>query len=72
MAIVDYTSILGKRVNVIRVFPDEIIKLTGVFLGYQVIAPAYSDSMNPNEILFLEDGYKDPDWIFFDDLEVIG
>lgn len=72
MANFDYNALLGKRVNVIRFFPDEIIKLTGVFLGYQVIAPAYSDSMNPNNILFLEDGFKDPDWIVFDELEVIG
>lgn len=72
MANFDYNALLGKRVRLTCTFPNATVKPTGVFLGYQVIAPAYSDSMNPNEILFLEDGYKDPDWIVFDDLEVIG
>lgn len=69
MAIVDYTAILGKRVKVKLTFIDVFV--FGVVIGFVKFADGYERFSSPNEILFLEDGCDEPDYVCFDDLEII-
>lgn len=74
MAVLDYKSILGKRVKITQrstVNGIEDLVSTGVLVGYTIIFPTFANLSDPNEILFLEDGYDEPDFIHFDDLELI-
>lgn len=75
MAIVDYTSILGKRVKITQRSNidgiDDLVS-TGVFVGYNTIFPTFAKFFDVNEILFLEDGFDKPDFVHFDELELIG
>ena len=74
MANLDYNVFLGKRVRVIRSYPDNIIPsvdLRGLFLGFVKYAEGYEFYSCPNEILFLQDGFEEPDFICFDFLELI-
>lgn len=74
MSIVDYSSILGKRVKVTQSFETEegdYLVSTGFLVGYVTISPSFTKFSNPNEILFLEDGFEEPDYITFDCLEVL-
>lgn len=73
MAILDYNSILGKRVKLTlkSKFPNVgDLVLNGVFLGFVVTADNYPQ-FKTDEILFLEDGYDELDFVCFDCLEVI-
>lgn len=74
MAIVDYTAILGKRVKLTlqSKFPNlGDLVLNGVCVGFVVTADNYSQ-FKTDEILFLEDGFDEPDFVNFDHLELIG
>lgn len=73
MAVVDYTSILGKRVKLIlqSKFPNlGDLVVTGVCVGFVVTADNYPQ-FKTDEILFLEDGFDEPDFVHFDYLEAI-
>lgn len=75
MAIVDYNALLGKRVKLTLTYPNDIFPpydVFGVFVGFVNFADGYERFSNPNEILFLEDGYDEPDFVNFDHLELIG
>lgn len=75
MAIVDYTAILGKRVKLTLTYPNDIFPpcdVFGVFVGFVNCAEGYERFSKPNEILFLEDGADEPDFLVFDHLELIG
>lgn len=75
MAVVDYTAILGKRVKLtlrpkfdLPNFGDLVV--TGVCVGFVVTADNYPQ-FKTDEILFLEDGFDEPDFTHFDVLELI-
>lgn len=75
MAVVDYTSILGKRVKLILQSKFDLPNLgdlvvTGVCVGFVVTADNYPQ-FKTDEILFLEDGFDEPDFVHFDYLEAI-
>lgn len=75
MAVVDYTSILGKRVKLILQSKFDLPNLgdlvvTGVCVGFVVTADNYPQ-FKTDEILFLEDGFDEPDFVSFDHLETI-
>lgn len=73
MAIVDYTAILGKRVKLTlqSKFPNlGDLVVNGVCVGFVVTADNYS-KFKTDEILFLEDGFDEPDFVNFDHLELI-
>lgn len=75
MAIVDYNAILGKRVKLTLTYPGDIFPphdVFGVFVGLMNYADGYERFSNPNQILFLEDGFDEPDLVYFDHLELIG
>lgn len=74
MAIVDYTAILGKRVKLTlqSKFPNlGDLVVSGVCVGFVVTADNYPQ-FKTDEILFLEDGFDEPDFLRFDVLELIG
>ena len=74
MANFDYTPFLGKRVKLTLTYPDDIFPpydVFGVFVGFVNYADGYERFSNPNEILFLEDGYDEPDFLNFDEMELI-
>lgn len=76
MANVDYTVILGKRVKLTLKptfdFPNfGDLVVTGVCVGFVVTAPNYPQ-FKTDEILFLEDGFNEPDFFNFNHLELIG
>lgn len=74
MANVDYTAILGKRVKLTLTHPDDVFPpyhVFGVVVGFVNYANGYERFANSNEILFLEDGYDEPDYVYFSDLELI-
>lgn len=65
MTALDYNALLGKRVEITQfshVFDD--VTVEGIFLGYHVIHSSVNH--DSNEILFLEDGFDEPDWVHFD------
>lgn len=74
MAIVDYTAILGKRVKLTLSYPGNVFppyNVFGVIVGFVKCANGYEHFSNSNEILFLEDGFDEPDFVCFDDFELI-
>lgn len=74
MANFDYTPFLGKRVKLTLTYPDDIFPpydVFGVFVGFVNYVDGYERFSNPNEILFLEDGYDEPDFLNFDEMELI-
>lgn len=73
MANLDYKAILGKRLRLTLDFPNaEDAIVTGVCVGYVVIDQNFSHKFK-SEILFLEDGFDEADFVScdFDRLEVI-
>lgn len=75
MAIVDYNAILGKRVKLTLKstfdFPNFDLVVMGVCVGFIFVAPNYPQ-FKTDKILFLEDGFDEPDFVYFDHLELIG
>lgn len=73
MAVVDYTLILGKRVKLTlksRLPNLGDLSVIGVCVGFVVTADNYPQ-FKTDEILFLEDGFDEPDYVCFDYLELI-
>lgn len=61
----DNHALLGKRLRLTLDFPNaKNVIVTGVCVGYIVTVPDFRRFQN--EILFLEDGYDEPDFICFD------
>lgn len=74
MAVVDYNAILGKRVKLTlqSKFPNlGDLVVSGVCVGFVVTAQNFPNFSNDNEILFLEDGFDEPEYVCFDHLELI-
>lgn len=69
MADLDYNAILGKRLKLTLISPFNLV-LTGVCVGFVATALSYPQ-FKTDGILFLEDGFDEPDFIDFDFLELI-
>ncbi|MPX38538.1 hypothetical protein C0120_08545, partial [Moraxella catarrhalis] len=64
-----------KRVRVTRTFASDFIPplvVSGVVVGFVQYAKGYEHFACMNEVLLLQDGFDEPDFIVFDDLSVIG
>lgn len=70
MAVLDYTAFLGKRVKIAQIFDDECLISTGVLVGFVKVSQDFP-RFNTDEILFLQDGFDEPDYISFDELEIL-
>lgn len=74
MAILDYTSILGKRVKITLSYPNDVLppyNVFGVIVGFVDFASGYEHFSCPNEVLFLQDGFDEPNFVVFSSLELI-
>lgn len=74
MTVIDYNAILGKRVKLTLLGGEvcEDIEVTGRCIGFPVLLPQYSYAHDlDRKILFLEDGWDEADFIYFDHLELI-
>lgn len=69
MAIVDYNAVLGKRVKLTS-YNSFYGSVLGYCVGFVVIAPNF-ERFSTSEILFLEDGFDEPDFVNFDRMELI-
>lgn len=65
MAIQDCTRFLGKRVRYTFFddFEGRFVSFTGRVLSMIVYAEGYQPEDGHSEVLFLEDGYDEPDYI---------
>ena len=72
MAVQDFTKLLGKRVTFdldwSLVYPSlgEVQTVNGVIVAYLKYAKDYEPSNGITDVLFLEDGHDEPDFISSD------